>query len=84
MIKISLILAKIHMVTKHRRKKSLYWFLSYSSKNPYGNKTEFFMFLTNTLSYSSKNPYGNKTTFLYFKLPLMSYSSKNPYGNKTV
>ena len=35
---------------------------SYSSKNPYGNKTSGFYQDSHDKSYSSKNPYGNKTT----------------------
>ena len=35
----SLILAKIHMVTKHNEKHQPVNEQSYSSKNPYGNKT---------------------------------------------
>ena len=34
---------------------------SYSSKNPYGNKTVIDDDFEHGLSYSSKNPYGNKT-----------------------
>ena len=34
---------------------------SYSSKNPYGNKTVKDGYIPTIQSYSSKNPYGNKT-----------------------
>ena len=34
---------------------------SYSSKNPYGNKTKIKEYPKESKSYSSKNPYGNKT-----------------------
>ena len=34
---------------------------SYSSKNPYGNKTADMTDYARFKSYSSKNPYGNKT-----------------------
>ena len=58
-------------------------FLSYSSKNPYGNKTASHQRTHWIMSYSSKNPYGNKTSYFIFLSPIQSYSSKNPYGNKT-
>ena len=35
--------------------------MSYSSKNPYGNKTQEKRGASPLSSYSSKNPYGNKT-----------------------
>ena len=57
--------------------------MSYSSKNPYGNKTVSGLSKIKGASYSSKNPYGNKTTSLVVQRPCLSYSSKNPYGNKT-
>ena len=41
---------------------------SYSSKNPYGNKTSLFLFLPIVVSYSSKNPYGNKTSNTYYHI----------------
>ena len=37
--------------------------MSYSSKNPYGNKTLQDRQTYQALSYSSKNPYGNKTIY---------------------
>ena len=57
---------------------------SYSSKNPYGNKTTNILWLQQQLSYSSENPYGNKTVIDDDFEHGLSYSSKNPYGNKTV
>ena len=57
----SLILAKIHMVTKLDMGVITQDDLSYSSKNPYGNKTNAYYIATPIVSYSSKNPYGNKT-----------------------
>ena len=57
--------------------------VSYSSKNPYGNKTDVEIKQENMQSYSSKNPYGNKTQLLNEDFKTLSYSSKNPYGNKT-
>ena len=57
--------------------------LSYSSKNPYGNKTNHLIQYDNNSSYSSKNPYGNKTIVNNEEIQVVSYSSKNPYGNKT-
>ena len=56
---------------------------SYSSKNPYGNKTKLIPSIIGLLSYSSKNPYGNKTMTSNGQPAPKSYSSKNPYGNKT-
>ena len=58
--------------------------MSYSSKNPYGNKTIFIELSIFILSYSSKNPYGNKTPYSGIDVSMVSYSSKNPYGNKTL
>ena len=58
--------------------------MSYSSKNPYGNKTKRDANIFIWSSYSSKNPYGNKTFFSNDICQLLSYSSKNPYGNKTI
>ena len=57
----SLILAKIHMVTKLELATIQEQLQSYSSKNPYGNKTELQDWNLPIVSYSSKNPYGNKT-----------------------
>ena len=57
--------------------------MSYSSKNPYGNKTQLYVLNEFIKSYSSKNPYGNKTESLKSRQVAKSYSSKNPYGNKT-
>ena len=79
-----LILAKIHMVTKRCDETIMRDASSYSSKNPYGNKTKFFANSLCQWSYSSKNPYGNKTYNDILLKRLVSYSSKNPYGNKTV
>ena len=42
--------------------------LSYSSKNPYGNKTLPIVVIKNIKSYSSKNPYGNKTSNTYYHI----------------
>ena len=56
---------------------------SYSSKNPYGNKTDEEKNIEENESYSSKNPYGNKTLYRMVITKSKSYSSKNPYGNKT-
>ena len=56
---------------------------SYSSKNPYGNKTAMDWSHFPEESYSSKNPYGNKTVKVKIYQAYQSYSSKNPYGNKT-
>ena len=43
---------------------------SYSSKNPYGNKTGMLNVFFQERSYSSKNPYGNKTlSYLNSTLP---------------
>ncbi len=79
----SLILAKIHMVTKHLDNPPFRSSSSYSSKNPYGNKTNFYDKVKRYVSYSSKNPYGNKTHMKMENVTTTSYSSKNPYGNKT-
>ena len=58
---ISLILAKIYMVTKLTSLVPLYGWQSYSSKNLYGNKTLDSFKSPTRPSYSSKNLYGNKT-----------------------
>ena len=50
------------MVTKLFAISSSIFFKSYSSKNPYGNKTATKANVRTTKSYSSKNPYGNKTS----------------------
>ena len=60
----SLILAKIHMVTKRINALPVRAYWSYSSKNPYGNKTYQDTLLVSLKSYSSKNPYGNKTILI--------------------
>ena len=71
------------MVTKHSQVYIYHILQSYSSKNPYGNKTQRFFSKPRKLSYSSKNPYGNKTQAADYANAHKSYSSKNPYGNKT-
>ena len=82
-VQLCLILAKIHMVTKLNFRLLFNDSQSYSSKNPYGNKTVCNGIVINCMSYSSKNPYGNKTHMTSLSDSLLSYSSKNPYGNKT-
>ena len=42
--------------------------MSYSSKNPYGNKTGTLSKNFASQSYSSKNPYGNKTSNTYYHI----------------
>ena len=56
------------MVTKLRERQAYCQSSSYSSKNPYGNKTKVSDLKVATMSYSSKNPYGNKTSNTYYHI----------------
>ena len=59
------LLAKIHMVAKHKHEYFIMNIKLSSSKNPYGSKTLVLIYWSKYPLSSSKNPYGSKTQFFH-------------------